>query len=156
MAQDWQGLEKKLAAGKTLQTAAIECGIDLAFAEEYAKGRLKQSILDDVGLIESASVALQVGLQKLIDIANAPPMLKNVTESEGSKEDGDFVSTSKTFEATDLDAAKALVKYAVDVRKLVGTKSGVGGKTGYPDLFDSQKGDSAEVIQGPWLLRKVE
>lgn len=154
MQRDWQGLESKLAKGKSLEQASIEMGIPIEEAQQHAKEKLGHTILDDLTLHLAAGKALQVGLEQLQRIAEAGPL--KVKWSEGR---GEGISQSETIAATDLDAAKALVRFSLDVRKILGDKGRTSEKTkgsGPKDLFDFSTNETEGTLQsGPWKLKMV-
>lgn len=122
-------LERKIAAGWTLEEAATAAGVDIAEARTWAQGRLDGGKLDGVALHLSAHDAITTGLEILKKIAKAGPR---------------FGDPTSTVHSTDLDAAKVLLRYGLDARKLAAgstkdPKAGSGG--GQLDLFD---------VRGPW------
>ena len=63
--RDWSAFERKLAAGKSLRVAAIECGIDESEAENYADEKRASA---PVALEHNAHEAIEIGITTLRDI----------------------------------------------------------------------------------------
>lgn len=133
--KDWASLDRKIASGKTLEQAALEAGVTIQEAQSYLAERRVNAPFDDDSLRLVAAEALHHGVAKLIAAAQAGPR----TASEK-------VETGATaYESSDIDAAKALVRFALDAKKLIKGTS-VTAKKEQKDLFDI-------ADKGPWKLK---
>lgn len=160
MAYDWLGLDSKLARGQSIAAASEAMGIPLSDAEKYAEKQLKKTSLDDLALHKSAEQALKIGLEQLQRIAQAGPLETKFEEEEIDRETGYRSKNQKTISPTDLKAAEALLKFALDVRKLIGvapvSKIEVKGNR-QNDLFDIEINGKRDRMQaGPWNLKIVK
>lgn len=122
----------KLRRGKSVEDAALEAGIPLEEAHTYLAKTRENVPFDDDSLRLAAAEAMSHGLGKLIEIATAPPRVTKETHFE----DGAMIGQAQT-ESTDLDAAKTLVRFALDARKMIGAKKGAPIDEALKDLFDS-------------------
>lgn len=146
---DWQSLERKLAAGMSLERAAELVGVDIEAARKWARETLDQQDAGDITMARTAGVMLERGFSKLSQIASEGRRLAAV---EHFDDEGNHTKTERYSDA-DLDAAKALVTAAIAVRKLLGparaAKTGRGASaTIQLDLWDNRKPD----MKGPWKL----
>lgn len=159
---DWQRLESKLSLGIDLHQACLQLDIPFDDAKEYVERQLEDRCLDDWCLHKSAHAALQTGLEQLQRIAQAGPMETEFEDSEDiqDKLSGDVTKIKKTKKvaATDLEAAKALVRFGLDARKLVGSmaRKTAGNEAITKDLWDLAQESDGRVIHGPWNLKKVK
>lgn len=88
------------------------------------------AVFDDDTLRSAAAEAMHHGLEKLIELSKAEPRVSSTTET------CEMGQSRSTIESTDLDAAKTLVKFALDARKLLGMKKADSKVGGLVDLFD--------------------
>jgi hypothetical protein len=109
---DWEGLERKLRTGMSLERAAEAMGIELRDAQEFVSKRLEDNKLDGVFLHLAAQDAIKVGLKTLKQIAKAG------------------VRSGLNTRDADLEAAKALVKFGLDAKKTPGAQLMRDGKGG--------------------------
>ncbi len=151
--RDWQGLERKLGLGKPLAQACQETGIPL----EEAATKLEIRLRNETGAIgfklrSVAEGALQTAMSKLTAIVNEAPRERIERLTKATKEAGGDASVKVTLYNTDLDAAKALAKIAIETLKLSGgarpPAKADSGKGGQRDLFDA--------TQSEWDLRELE
>lgn len=110
----------------------MACGIPLDEVYSYINSGLDRANAANWQLYQMAQESLKKSLKKLGELAR------------GGEREG------KHFESTDLEAAKALAKFAIDALKLAraGAAAKPDGK-GQPDLFDSPGAN-------PWDLKKTE
>ncbi len=105
-------------------------------AREYL-GRAAKD-LDDDGLRMVSAYAMTTGVTVLAKIAKEGR--RSSSKEMHSGEGVDASQAKETYESTDLEAAKTLLKFAIDARKLL-LASKAPAKTGNPalgkDLFDS-------------------
>jgi hypothetical protein len=122
--RDWQSLGKKLRRGMPLEDAAIQAGIPIEEAREWAKQEVMQHETDCVTLHRTSLSMLEVGFRKLEQIANDGPRHAAANNA-------------------DLDAAKELVRASIAIQRLTGAvpKGGPRGKEGPRDLFDATSGE---------------
>lgn len=127
--RDWQSLESKLSRGLLLEQAVLETGIPLEEAKKWLEERRKNGEFDDSTLRIVAAEALYHGLEKLIKLANADKRISS--ESFGE-------SGSTSFESVDLQAARTLVKTALDLTKILKSNKKADNEkpSVAPDLFD--------------------
>lgn len=140
--RDWQGLQRKISLGASLQDAADVCGIPLDEAIAYATKKLENRELVSFELKLIAEQSLAVALKTLVDIAQGGQ--RNSSEAIGPGMTNYYVSD-------DLDAAKALAKVAIDALKLgFGPRKEINVKAGKGSLIQMDLWDSP----GPWQLKK--
>jgi hypothetical protein len=125
--RDWEGLARKLRAGKLLEQAAEEAGIPIEEAKTWLKDRRVEPEYDDDSLRLLSAKALVSGVHTLIAAAK---------EKDGRirAEGGEF---GDSYQYLDVDAAKALVTAGLKIRSMLGRgkTAGVVGK----DLFDADE-----------------
>jgi len=118
--KDLTHFDSLIKRGKPVEEAAEMAGVPIAEAHTRMADSRAHRAFDDDTLRIAAAEALYYGLDKLIEIARAPPM---VTSRETTDEDG--LKTTEKIEATNLDAAKALVRFALDARRQLGINKGI-------------------------------
>ena len=133
--RDWEGLARKIRNGMPIRQAIISCGIPEAEALEYVLKAMPKPTEISYELKLLAERALEVGVNKLVTIAE-----------EGPRYSGQF----ETVNNSDLIAAQALAKLGVEVLKMsVAQNPEVKARTSKAtlqlDLWDSQ---------GAWELKK--
>lgn len=134
---DWASLERKLRRGKTLEQAAEEAGVDIAAATEYlAKKREHAAANGDDVLELAAAEAMHHGIQTLI----------RATKEKDGRLVGEGYGEGRfdRKESVDIDAAKTLLKFSIDARRLLvqkkkPAKDAAG--AGQDDLFDREPGN---------------
>lgn len=128
---NWQSLEHKISNGFTLSQACEHLGIDEQEAIAYLSEKSKLEKYDSDILRLCGFRAIQTALEALEQIVKDGPRIA--------------MKDSETYYNTDLQAAKELLKFGMDVRKLAHSKdvlkSATKGEGSGPDLFD---------MQGPW------
>lgn len=141
--REWQILVRKVERGVTLEDALEQSGIPQEEFEDHIKERMALGTLDDALLQLTASHAIKVGVQKLVEIAGEGPRYSE------TRREGDSVTTTTPI-STDLDAAKALVAFGLKTKSMaqvaaLKTIAAKGGKAEElpPDLWDVAK-------LGPW------
>lgn len=126
---EWQSLESKLSAGKSLERACEETGVDIEAAKVWLESQRSHRDFDDDTLRIAAAEALHHGISKLTKASSEDRRISS--ENLGA--------TQTSWADTDLEAAKVLLKFALDARKLLAVKRGVKERMpdGQPDLFDT-------------------
>lgn len=151
---DFKSLELKIRRGKTLEQAAAEAGIDIAAATSYLEARREAAgkVGDDC-LELNAAEAIHFGMKTLI--AATKEKNRQVGERDSTEAGG---SWSKTDAVIDIDAAKALLSFALNAKKLVLAKKGkvaLPAGDAAPDLFDV--GDGGETRElGNWVFKRIK
>lgn len=142
---EWQSLARKLRRGKTLEQAAEESGIELDKAKEWLEEQRKLACYDDDSLRLVAGEALRHGIDRLVKASREPERVGSTftVDEEGGK-------SGINYALTDVDAAKALVKFALDARKMLVGKAVAKKIMDQPDLFD---GVAASGSVGHWVFR---
>lgn len=143
--KDFRALRRKLASGKTLAEAAAEAGMTEEEAKAYLTARESE---EDETLRAFSDQAMKTALEVLERAARE----KNRGLGQKLTElgpDGPLVTETKE-QVIDVDAAKTLLRYAMQAKKMLrddrdGRGSG-GDQAGDRDLFD----------QGPWTFRKSD
>lgn len=133
--KDFAALRRKLAGGKVLAVAAAEAGMSLEEAQAYLTAREDEQ---DTSLLAFSDEALRVSLMALKRAVKE----KNRVTAFGSLQDG------MTKEAIiDVDAAKALLKAAMQAKKMLRAEkvAAAGAGAVEKDLFDS-----------PWSFKKSD
>jgi uncharacterized protein (DUF1800 family) len=144
--RDFSALEAKLARGKPLCLAAEEAGIPVEEAKEWLdKRRLPDDQASGDQLALFADEAMAVALAALKDAIAEKNRAVMSTER-----DGPSVFTSKEA-VLDLDAAKALLRAAMDARRMLERRKTPQRKAqavseAVQDLFDL----------GPWKVKKTD
>lgn len=140
--RDWEGLRRKLRAGKTVELAAIEMGIPLDEVKAWVDEQEAARAFDDLTWRESAHAALETAMRTLRKVAKQGP------RTSTTERDGERVYTCTPVNS-DVDAARALLKFAEGMRK-GGVKEKLIQESakGNRDLFDH----IAQSIEGPWTF----
>jgi len=129
---EWQAFERKLRRGKSIEDAATEAGIELDAAKEYlAKKRENAASIDDDVLSLTAAEAMCHGMRTLIAATK---------DSERMASEGFGEGRYTSYTQTDIEAAKTLLKFALDARKLLAGKKKAeqaAKDQGQRDLFDN-------------------
>lgn len=158
---DWQSLELKLSRGKPFEDACIEAGIDETEAINHLKKRANAIASYDSALHTESLKNIQEGFKVLRKIAKDGPRrlteenkrakeLAQEAEEEGSDTRGIWFQKERLYH-TDLEAAKSLVKYGLELRKqTLGNQVETGGDSG--NNGESKKGGIADLwdLMGPW------
>lgn len=145
-----EGLERKLAAQKSLDQAAEEMGISVADADLLLKEvRDSRAKTQDDQLEQFANEALKIALRTLKKAAG-----------EGNRETGQGMGDGMyTTEApVDVDAAKALLRAGLDAQKLIDRRrerSAARSRTGGAGLVDPQGRDLFDR-SNPWRFKPKE
>lgn len=145
----WQSLWAKIARGKSADQAAIECGLPLEDVHAALKEhRERVGEFDDHTLRMAAAEALSHGLSRLIKVANEEPGAPEVITSDDRKGKAMIVKVQRA----DVQAATALVRFALESRKLLKLSQLGAAKMpgGARDLFDA--GDESSL--GPWSFKE--
>lgn len=140
--RDWQGLQRKISLGASLQDAAEVSGIPLDEAIAYATKKLENRELVSFELKLIAEQSLAVALKTLVEIAQGGQRTSSESIGPGmmSHQNSD-----------DLEAAKTLAKVAIDALKLgFGPRKEINVKAGKGSLIQMDLWDSP----GPWQLKK--
>lgn len=132
--RDWEGLRRKLRAGKLVEDAAVEAGIPIDEARKWLEDRRPNADYDDDSLRLLASSALNAGIAALVEAAKE-------TAGRMSAEGGGMGASYKYF---DVDAAKALVNAGLKIRTMVGAKRKAAASA--RDLFDAASGDAERKL----------
>lgn len=136
--RDWEGLAKKISAGKPIEQASVESGIPQEEVLEWIKGNDPLVQKEDYALRLLAHEAIQEGFEVLKKIA-----------AEGERCDDRMQGSGTYGRDTDLDAAKAMVTMGINLRKILASgargmsvkRTNPDGSSEQLDLFDSA---------GPW------
>lgn len=127
--RDWQSLERKIAAGSSLEDAARQAGIPLEEVYQRVKDLGKEVDTLNYELRIMAQGSIEQALTKLKKLARGNARL------------------GQHFESTDLLAARELAKFGIEALKLAKTGKAQGATAGEKDLFDEMD---------PWRLKAIE
>ncbi len=151
--QATQALEKKIRAGKGLEQAAEEAGLDIEAARSYLEGRrATAAAVGDDCLELNAAEAIHYGMKGLI---GAVKERNRGVESSELGENGGLYKVKESV--IDVEAAKALLAFALNAKKLIFAKQcrAAGGGTVSPDdLFDHATGDT--IAMGSWEFKRIK
>lgn len=147
-ARDWEGLGRKLRAGKSLDQAAAETGIPLDEVAKFFEDRAKATEHEVECFGMAADDAMKRGLRELRKIAKAGPRYSETEYSDEGKP-----MSSRTPISTDLEAAKLLLKFAENVKlKLRRNQAQAQVAKSQADLFDKAQ---PEQLYGPWVIKQT-
>lgn len=131
-ARDWQGLERKIQTGKSVEQAALEAGIPLPEVYEHAKSRMAEGSATPFMLQLVAQRALFKAINRLEKIADDGERLTEVgadeLDGEGGKGKRALIRLKKAVRDTDLKAAEKLADIAIAAFKIAAPRAPLGGK----------------------------
>ena len=126
--RDWVALERKISAGKLVETAAEECGIPLDEALAFVATRHEAAAADEHALRLMSASAIEAALGKLQDLASGGQRV-------ASEASGNGIMTG--YVSDDLKAAQTLLEAGIKIRRLLGkTKAEAAKDETTRDLFD--------------------
>lgn len=134
--EKWEGLERKLRRGKSLEQASSEAGIDLEEAKTWLEARRQNRGFDDDSLALVGAEALHHGIEVLIELSK---IRTGRVGTEGTREGSGpgAISTTTKFDHPDLGAAQELVRAGLKIRQILdAAKAPTRKDDGSPDLFD--------------------
>lgn len=134
--EKWEGLERKLRRGKSLEQAATEAGIDIEEAKAWLESRRENRGFDDDSLALVGAEALHHGIEVLIELSK---IRTGRVGTEGTREGSGpiAISTTTKFHHPDLGAAQELVRAGLKIRQILDAAKRPAAKDdGTPDLFD--------------------
>lgn len=143
---DYKSLKSKLRRGVPLETAAIEAGIELEHATEWlAKLKADEAGTGDERLLLFSNDAINTGITAL------KAAIKEKTRVVST---ADFQGSSERSQVLDIDAAKALLRYGFEARRLIDKRKQAAQvmqavQQGASDLFDL-------AAMSPWRFKERE
>jgi len=146
--RDFPSLERKLARGAPLEVACEQTGIPLPEAETYLELRRSRG---DTGTEDQLSLFSDEALRVAIRTLKRAIKEKNrgVINEESEYRDGAKVSVRVKEQVLDVDAAKALLKAGIEVRRMLERRKA-------PERKGKAVGDTAKDlfdVMGPWRLK---
>ena len=146
MSPDYKSLQRKLRRGVLLEDAALEAGIPLAEATAWVeKLRADEAGTGDERLLLFSNDAINTGIATL---------KAAIKEKSRVVAQADFQGSSERSQVLDVDAAKALLKFGFDARRMIDKRKHSARVTaaveqGAADLFDL-------AASSPWRFKERE
>jgi hypothetical protein len=126
----------------------LACGIPIDEVYAHINNGLDRVSAANWQLHQMAQAALKKSLKKLSKLASGEQRASKSSTMEMGPLGPERIE--ETYTSDDLEAAKALAKFAIDALKLARTGAGAKKTDGQPDLFDEP------AAENPWDLKKPE